>query len=181
MTVLHSVQYLPTPVVDTLLYTSWSFELTKRQRWPLNCKSMILKRCDRHFVWSHCVNQMIKSFMRKHDCNQVIISFFAEQRCWSRSQMLQWAKSKWLYSLRISIHSRLYSTLNDSIPFSHVHTLVQSWIEEREAELQWEAELQQERELQQKHNPPQSPPHLCIRTWMWMWKSFKKILEYIFE
>ena len=84
MIVLHSVQYLPTPVVDTLLYTSWSFELTKRQRWPLNCKSMILKRRDRHFVWNHCVNQMIKKLHEK-TCNQVIISFFffAERRCWS--------------------------------------------------------------------------------------------------
>ena len=172
MTVLHSVQYLPTPVVDTLVYTSWSFGLIKGQRWPLNCKSMILKRP------SFCLKSLgksndLKNFMRKH-----VIKFFAEQRCWFRSQMLQCAKSKWIYSLCISIHSRLYSTLKDSIPFSHVHTLVQIWIGEREAE------LQRERELQQQHNDSsssQSPPHLCIRTWMWVWNAFKKILEYIFE
>ena len=131
------------------------FELIKRW-WPLSCKSMILKRFDCHFVPNHCVNPMIKK-LYEGTCSQVIIFFFTDQKCWSRSQMLQWAKSKWLCILHIYfLHSRLYSTLKDSIPFSHVQTLVQLWIEE------------QERELQQQYNgspPPQSPLHLCIRTW----------------
>ena len=42
--------------------------------------------------------------------------------------------SGYTYFIFISLHSQLYSTLNDSIPFSHVHTLVQIWIEERKRE-----------------------------------------------
>ena len=126
MTVLHSVQYLPTPVVDTLVYTSFLiFELIRGQRWPLNCKSMILKSRDNHFVWNHCVNQMIKRFRRKHVIKlSYIYIFFAEQRCWSWSQMLQWAKSKWLYILTLYLPSltTLFHFERLNFIFSCAHT-----------------------------------------------------------
>ena len=124
MIVLHSVQYLPTPVVDTLLYTSWSFGLIKRQRWPLNCKSMILKK-----AWpSFCLKSLCKSNDQKlHEktCNQVIIFFF----CWAK-MLIPVANASmgkkqvtiltsYLHSLTTLFH---FEWLNSIFPCAHTGT-----------------------------------------------------------
>ena len=121
---------------------------------------MILKRFDWHFVPNHCVNPMIKKLHEgtcSHHFFLLIRNVDPGRKCFNGQKA-----SGYTYFISISLHSRLYCTLNNSIPFSHVHTLVQIWIEE------WE------RKQHSGSPPPQSPLPLCIRMWMWVRNAFKK-------